>query len=127
MHPTEEVWCAKRTDEPLEEDDIRPAGAVGRRNMVGTVLLLHVEEHFGDPVEGFVPTDPLPLVLAPCTGSLERILQSIGVIQEFRRSAALGTDVPEGSGTVLVARDPHHHTVTQMDIYSTHSVTAAAD
>src|SRR5262245_56666398 len=83
------------------------------------VLLDHRRQQFGAAPEGGVPTDLLPL-----TVDLDhRPPDAVGVLVHRAERRALGADVPETPGVVLVAANARHPAVGDLNLQAAHGLT----
>jgi len=60
-------------------------------NSFGAVFVSSPAQSVGDFIQRLFPAYPLPFILASFTGSLQGIVQTIRVIQDFRGSERPGT------------------------------------
>ena len=70
------------------------AGAFGEGHRARAVAFANVAQALRDIIERFVPTDPLPARIAVAfrPGSLERIIEPIGMVDKFRRGFTFETE-----------------------------------
>lgn len=105
----EEQDVVRGAERPAEARDVRgdvAAGALAEDDGLGAVLLLDVEEGVGDEVDGLVPADALPLVLAAVLRvALHRVEQAVLVVGHLGHVEAADAQAPLVVRVLRVALD----------------------
>ncbi len=127
MRVTECVGSPERVGEPEREHHVRSAGARSHADRFGTEFVLALQQFLRRRIQRLVPAYALPLVLAPCARPLERMPQSVGMIQVIDRRQSLRAHEPPAHRVVAVTRYFHHRAVLHVHIHPAHPVTHAAN
>jgi len=96
MAGSDYIWCPQMVGKAIQGLGIVPAGALSYHYGFRTVLQYNLFIFFDDSIQSLVPRYTLPLTLALLTRTLERVFETVRVINELQVSqplAAHGTAV----------------------------------
>jgi hypothetical protein len=86
MASGEYIWCPQKVGKAIQSLGVVPTGALSHHYGFGTILRYNLIVFVDDSIQSLVPGYTLPLTLAPLTRTLERVFETVGVINELQVS-----------------------------------------
>ena len=93
MTESDAIGRTERSEKPPEEDIIGTPCPLGADDGLRPVFSYYLKKFFRNSIQGFIPIDSLPFVLTLRTGSFQRILEPIRMVEQLRRCLALHADL----------------------------------
>jgi hypothetical protein len=86
MASSEYIWCPQKVGKAIQSLGVVPAGALSHHYGFRTILRYDFIIFVDDSIQSLVPRYTLPLTPAPFTRTLERVFETVGVINELQVS-----------------------------------------
>jgi len=109
------IWCPQKVGKAVQSFGIVPAGALSYHYGFRTILRYDLFIFVGDSIQGLVPGCTLPLTLALLTRTLERLFETVGVINELQVSQPLAAHGAVVAGNLRVSFKLDNAPIFNMD------------
>jgi hypothetical protein len=86
MASSDYIWCLQKVGKAIQSLGIVPAGALSYHYGFRTILRYNLFIFVDDSIQSLVPRYTLPLTLSPLTRTLERVFDTVRVINELQVS-----------------------------------------
>jgi hypothetical protein len=115
MASSEYIWCPQKVGKAIQSLSIVPAGALSHHYGFGTILRYNLFIFTDYSIQSLVPGYTLPLTLALITRTLERIFETVRVINELQVSQSLAAHGAAVAGHLRVAFKLDNASIFDMD------------
>jgi hypothetical protein len=109
------IWCPQKVGKAIQSLGIVPAGALSYHYGFRTILRYNLFIFVDDSIQRLVPRYTLPFTLALITRTLERVFDTVRVINELQVSQPLATHSAAVAGNLRVSFKLDNASIFNMD------------